>query len=44
MVDPSEPAVLLRAEGLLVGYGEHPVAPPVDLTLLPGRALGLVGV
>jgi ABC-2 type transport system ATP-binding protein len=43
MVDPSEPDELLRAEGLLVGYGEHPVAPPVDLTLAAGHALGLVG-
>jgi ABC-2 type transport system ATP-binding protein len=43
MVDPAEPDPLLRAEGLLVGYGEHPVAPPVDLTLRAGRALGLVG-
>src|SRR3954451_3690274 len=37
------PVPLLHAEGLLVGYGEHPVAPPVDLALGPGRALGLVG-
>src|SRR5215218_8308576 len=43
MVDPPDPDVLLHAEGLLVGYGGDPVAPPVDLALGPGRALGLVG-
>jgi ABC-type multidrug transport system ATPase subunit len=35
--------VLLRAEGLLVGYGGSAVCPPVDLVLPAGRALGLVG-
>ena len=43
MVDRTEPDVLLRAEGLLVGYGSDPVAPAVDLVLPPGRALGIVG-
>jgi ABC-2 type transport system ATP-binding protein len=43
MVDRTEPEVLLEAIGLLVGYGSDPVAPPVDLTLATGRALGLVG-
>src|SRR3712207_5321570 len=43
MVDRTEPEILLHAEGLLVGYGTDPVAPPVDLELPRGRALGLVG-
>ena len=43
MVDRTEPEVLLLAEDLLVGYGTDPVAPPVDLRLGPGRALGVVG-
>ena len=34
---------LLAAQELLVGYAADPVAPPVDLALRPGRALGLVG-
>jgi ABC-2 type transport system ATP-binding protein len=43
MRNRTEPDVLLHAEGLSVGYGRDPVAPPVDLALYPGRALGLVG-
>lgn len=42
MVDRT-PEVLLEAAGLLVGYGSDPVAPPVDLSLPAGRALGVVG-
>ncbi|SDD47110.1 ABC-type multidrug transport system, ATPase component [Geodermatophilus telluris] len=34
---------LLAARDLLVGHGAEPVCAPVDLTVAPGRALGLVG-
>ena len=34
---------LLRTEGLSVGWSTEPVCAPVDVTLQPGRALGLVG-
>jgi ABC-2 type transport system ATP-binding protein len=43
MRNDTGPEVLLRAEGLLVGYGGSAVCPPVDLALPAGRALGLVG-
>ena len=43
MRDDTEPEPVLRAEGLLVGYGDVPVCPAVDLALPPGRALGVIG-
>jgi ABC-2 type transport system ATP-binding protein len=43
MTDGTAPAALLSAVDLQVGYATEPVCAPVDLTVQPGRALGLVG-
>lgn len=41
--DPAPPSLLLRLEGLTLGYGRAPVLEGVDLELLRGDYLGLVG-
>ena len=43
MENPAGPEAVFAAVDLLVGHGESPVCPPVDLALRPGRALGLIG-
>lgn len=35
--------LLLRTRALSVGYGQEPVCAPVDLTLAPGEAVGVIG-
>jgi ABC-2 type transport system ATP-binding protein len=43
MIDGPSQDPLLRAEALQVGYTTEPVCAPVDVSVAPGRALGLVG-
>lgn len=43
MDDGSNSAPLLTAEQLEVGYGGTPVCAPVDLRVMPGRAVAVVG-
>jgi ABC-2 type transport system ATP-binding protein len=43
MSETGPAAVLLSADGLLVGHGSDPVCAPVDIRLAPGRALAVVG-